>query len=502
MVPASASANNAFTVTFEDMFGNPVTSAGAITVNLSSNSTGTNEFAATSGGTVATSVQLLANHSTVTAYYGDTKAGTPTITAAATGLTSGSQQETITGGSPHTIAASSGASQSATVATSFTNPLLALVTDTYGNPVSGATVTFTAPAATGASGTFLATTNGGTCLTTGGTAVASCTSTTSATGLASSLTLTADTHAGTYNVAATSTGTTPNPVNFAETNTAALTNDNMSITAGNSQSVTVGAALPTALGINIVDTYGNPVPGMVVTFTAPASGASGTFAACSGGNNASFTTCLVPTNAAGTATASAFTTNHTAGAIAVATSSAGDTTPPTFAETSKAGTATTIAASSGASQSATVATSFTNPLLALVTDTYGNPVSGATVTFTAPAATGASGTLLATTNGGTCLTTGGTAVASCTSYDQRHRPGQLAHLQGRHPRRDLQRGGDLDRHDPEPGQLRRDQHRGTTNDNMTITAGNGQSAMVGAAFPTALGINIVDTLATPSRAWS
>ena len=167
---------------------------------------------------------------------------------------------------------------------------------------------------------------------------------------------------------------------------------------------------------------------MVVTFTAPASGASGTFAACSGGNNASFTTCLVPTNAAGTATASAFTTNHTAGAIAVATSSAGDTTPPTFAETSTAGTATTIAAYSGASQSATVATSFTNPLLALVTDTYGNPVSGATVTFTAPAATGASGTLLATTNGGTCLTTGGTAVASCTSYDQRHRPGQFADL--------------------------------------------------------------------------
>ena len=189
----------------------------------------------------------------------------------------------------------------------------------------------------------------------------------------------------------------------------------MSITAGNTQSVTVGAALPTALGVNIVDTYGNPVPNMVVTFTAPASGASGTFAACSGGNNASFTTCLVATNAAGTATASTFTTNHTAGAIAVATSAAGDTTPPTFSETSTAGTATTIAAYSGAGQSATVATSFTNPLLAEVTDTYGNPVSGATVTFTAPAATGASRNLLATTNGGTCLATGGTPVAWCTS---------------------------------------------------------------------------------------
>ena len=62
----------------------------------------------------------------------------------------------------------------------------------------------------------MASTNGGTCLATGGTAVASCTATTSATGLASSLTLKADTHAGTYNVAATSPGTTPNPVNFSE----------------------------------------------------------------------------------------------------------------------------------------------------------------------------------------------------------------------------------------------------------------------------------------------
>ena len=53
--------------------------------------------------------------------------------------------------------------------------------------------------------------------------MASCTATTSATGLASSLTFKADTHAGTYNVAATSAGTTPNPVNFSETNKVPVT---------------------------------------------------------------------------------------------------------------------------------------------------------------------------------------------------------------------------------------------------------------------------------------
>src|SRR5260221_12127636 len=54
----------------------------------------------------------------------------------------------------------------------------------------------------------------------GGTAAASCATTTNASGLATSTTLKANTTAGTYNVAVTSSGTTPNPLNFSETNTA------------------------------------------------------------------------------------------------------------------------------------------------------------------------------------------------------------------------------------------------------------------------------------------
>ena len=218
---AGTSATNLFTVGVVDIYGNTTTRTSATTVGLSSNSVGTYKFAASSGGSAVASVTLPANATTVNAYYADTAAGTPTITASAPGLASGVQQEVITGGTPTTIAASSGGTQSGTVSTAFTSPLVALVTDAFGNPVSGATVTFTAPATSGASGTVLASTNGGTCLASGGTAVASCTATTSATGLASSLTFKADTHAGTYNVAATSAGTTPNPLNFSETNTAA-----------------------------------------------------------------------------------------------------------------------------------------------------------------------------------------------------------------------------------------------------------------------------------------
>ena len=50
-----------------------------------------------------------------------------------------------------------------------------------------------------------------------------------------------------------------------------------------------------------------------------------------------------------------------------------------------------LAVTSGSPQSATVAPAFTNPLVATVTDPFSNPVSGATVTFTAPAS-GAWGT--------------------------------------------------------------------------------------------------------------
>ena len=44
------------------------------------------------------SVAIPSGQSSVTFYYGDTKAGTPTITAAATGMTSATQAETVTVG--------------------------------------------------------------------------------------------------------------------------------------------------------------------------------------------------------------------------------------------------------------------------------------------------------------------------------------------------------------------------------------------------------------------
>ena len=62
--------------------------------------------------------------------------------------------------------------------------------------------------------------------------------------------------------------------------------------------------------------------------------------------------------------------------------------------TVSAGTATTIAIVSGSGQSATASTAFASPLVALVTDGFSNPISGASVTFAGPS-TGASGTFAA-----------------------------------------------------------------------------------------------------------
>jgi hypothetical protein len=86
-----------YTFQVQDTFGNAVSTTA--TVNLSSTSTGTVTFSATSGGASVTSVSLTAT-STASFYYKDTKAGTPTITAAATGITSGTQAATVNPAAP------------------------------------------------------------------------------------------------------------------------------------------------------------------------------------------------------------------------------------------------------------------------------------------------------------------------------------------------------------------------------------------------------------------
>jgi hypothetical protein len=66
--------------------------------------------------------------------------------------------------------------------------------------------------------------------------------------------------------------------------------------------------------------------------------------------------------------------------------------PANFSLTNTAGTPASVTATAGTPQSATISTAFATALQATVKDASNNLVSGVTVTFTAPAQTGASGT--------------------------------------------------------------------------------------------------------------
>ncbi len=264
---------------------------------------------------------------------------------------------------PATIKATGGTPQSVTVNKNFASLLLATVQDASANPVSGVLVTFNPPT-TGASGTFAC----------GNTAV------TNANGIATAQVFKANTIAGKYTVTATANALTTSP-GFVMTNNPGPP-ASIAATAGTPQSAPVNTAFATNLAATVTDVYGNPVPNNTVTFSAPTSGASGSFA---GGVN------TAKTNSAGVATAAVFKANTVAGSYTVTAGTGTLITNPGFALTNLAGAPATITATGGTPQTTAVNTAFANPLEATVNDSFGNPVAGATVTFTAPTS-GASGT--------------------------------------------------------------------------------------------------------------
>jgi hypothetical protein len=221
-------------------------------------------------------------------------------------------------GSAHTLDIVVGNAQHATVGDAYTTDLEVKAVDAFGNPVAGVTVTFSAPAS-GPSGTF---------------ASAGCTSRptseecvviTNGLGEATAAAFTANTTSGAFHVTADASAVSPATLD--------LTNEpgppeTLKVVAGNAQQIPVAAPFPVDLEVTVVDAFGNPVPGVTVTFTAPASGPSGTFAPCGVGNpNADV--CVVTSNGSGDAIASSFTANSTVGAFHVSASS-GTLTPAGF----------------------------------------------------------------------------------------------------------------------------------------------------------------------------
>ncbi|HEY6178473.1 MAG TPA: Ig-like domain-containing protein, partial [Kofleriaceae bacterium] len=276
-----------------------------------------------------------------------TKTGTYSVSATALGLLPTSFSLTNTPGAPASITLTGGNSQSAVVHTAFAQALTAVVRDSFSNLVPGANVTYAAPNS-GASATVPA-------AVTNGSGVASTTATANAT-------------AGGYVVTASIAGGASTLYSLTNLPGAPAT---VSITAGGGQSATVGTAFGHTIDVLVVDSDSNPVPATTVTLTGPGLGAG------------IASTVNLTTNASGTASGTV-TANHTAGSYTVSASVTGVATSPTVPLTNNPGTATALAVVSGNSQHAVVTTAFASSLVVVATDTFGNLVPGAQVTFSAP----------------------------------------------------------------------------------------------------------------------
>ncbi|HLN18535.1 MAG TPA: Ig-like domain-containing protein, partial [Acidimicrobiales bacterium] len=339
-----------------DGFGNPVP---GVTVTFSAPGAGpTGNFSGSPQATVTTDADGLATAPTISA--GDV-AGSYQVLATADGVaTPAAFEATDTAGAPVGIAAVSGGGQSAKVGSPYAEPFVAQVTDQFGNPVPGVTVTFSAPGAD-PTGNF------------SGRPQASVT--TDADGLATAPTFSAGDVVGTYEVVASTEGVVI-LATFGATDTAG-TPAAIAVVSGDGQSATVGTAFADLFVAEVTDEFGNPVPGVVVTFRAPGTNPTGTF---SGSSQASVTT-----DAAGLATTPTFMAGELAGSYQVLATAAGVATPAAFDATDAAGAPADVAIVSGDGQSGVREYTFASPLTVVVRDRFGNPVPGVAVTFNAPA---------------------------------------------------------------------------------------------------------------------
>lgn len=267
----------------------------------------------------------------------------------------------VANGLPATITAAGATSQDATVGGSYAQPLQARVTDAGGNPVQGATVTFAIlPGSTGAGAGF-----------SGGAPSA----TTDSNGLAASPPLVANGVPGRFTATASVAGLSTVATYFLDNHSAAA---KLQVLSARDPKATVGTRYRWSLRVRLLGADGQPIEGAAVSFAVAAgdTGAAATFLGGAGQANAL-------TDADGLATAPPLVANKTAGTFTATASASGAPTREYVLE-NVAAAASQITAGAANGESTGAGTRFAIPLAVTVTDTNGNPVAGATVTFTAP----------------------------------------------------------------------------------------------------------------------
>jgi adhesin/invasin len=217
------------------------------------------------------------------------------ITASATGFATASLTEVATAGTATTLRRGNGNLQTTPILTTFPVALQVKAVDQYGNGVAGVTITYNDKTLGGTFSPVTAVTN--------------------SSGLVSSF-YKASSHAGAITLYATATGL--NAMNFSETVTpgppAAI-----SVVSGNNQTAANLTMLSQPLVVKVVDSYGNPVPNVSVTFSDGSAGGS-------------FSANPVTTGTTGTASVN-YTAGATGGTVTITATAAGVSTPATFTET-------------------------------------------------------------------------------------------------------------------------------------------------------------------------
>jgi hypothetical protein len=301
-------------------------------------------------------------------------AGTQTLGGVLVGAgVSGSYATAVSHAAASDLVLVSGNLQSFTVGLALPQPLVVRVTDAFGNAISGASVSFAAL--------------------TPGASVSPLAAATAADGTAQAVATLASAVVGTQTFSAASGLLVGSPLTITATAAPAVP---ASVSVSIPGAATAGA--PTAFTITVRDQFGNVSTGFNggVSFASTDPAATLPAASTLGGGTGSFS---VTFRTAGSRTVSATVTtvpplSGTSAAVAVAPAAPA-----------------TIAAVSGGGQTGVVGTALAQPLVALVSDAFGNPVPGVAVAFTGsaspnPATTGATGTVAATA---TLPTTSGAA---------------------------------------------------------------------------------------------
>lgn len=261
---------------------------------------------------------------------------------------------------PTQMAYSSGNAQTAAAGQALAQPLVVVVRDAGSNPVAGVVVSWQVTAGGGTLGAATSITNGS--------------------GLAS-MSYTVGTTAGVGNqgVSASVTGLTGSPVGFTAS-VVAGTASQIAVSSGDNQTATVATALAQPIVVVVKDAFGNVKQGVTVNWAAGAgSGSTGAATSVTDASGLASTTWTIGTTA-GSGNQSATAT------VAGLTGS-----PVTFHASGTAAGAAVLAVSSGNNQSATIGSALPAPLVALVTDAYGNGVSGVTVNWAAATGGGSVG---------------------------------------------------------------------------------------------------------------